>query len=192
MSASSASHLPPSRLSAHLRRLPIIRRWLLVVDYWPPGSTDAAGNRISAPALPGLQRCHGGPGTSWRARFLFFPRDYLGWNLIDDYLRSLCSSTGRRTISLLTSRWRTTPGGLLGALLVRCVIPSGRPGRLATVLTWTSLTTPVGSGFVWTTRPSLNWPLRAFWSAIQTRSPTATFLSWVCHFWRMNRLDPAS
>ena len=42
-----------------------------------------------------------------------------------------------------------------------------------------------------TTLANLYWPLRAFWSASHTKSPSATFRSLVCHLFLINRLGPA-
>lgn len=39
---------------------------------------------------------------------------------------------------------------------------------------------------------SLYWPLKAFWSANQTKSQTATFLGVVCHLLLMNSFSPAN
>ena len=101
-----------------------------------------------------------------------------------------CSSTGSRTTSLLTSLWRMVDGQISKLwFLLNCLLVTG---QLWHVLTFTSRTTPFASGQASTTRPSLNWPLSAFWSANHTRSPAAMFLAGSCHFWRTKRPGPAS
>ena len=112
---------------------------------------------------------------------------------------SACSSIGIRMTSRLTSLWRIVAGILFLSPLIRFpVLGISLPfafvvgtGQLGKVFTRTSLTTPLSSVLTFTTLASLYCPRRAFWSANQTTSPTATFRSLVCHLFLMNRLGPA-
>lgn len=108
-----------------------------------------------------------------------------------------CSSTGNRTTRRLTSLRNTTPEDSDfdsvdtedGTIVFGRWAGTQWPGVTRTS---TSLTAPFEPGTAVMTLPSLNCPRRAFWSQIQTTSPTATFLSVVCHFDRIKRFGPAS
>lgn len=105
------------------------------------------------------------------------------------------SSTGSKTTRRRTSLCRTVVWVASFRALADGRFSAGFvTGRqeLWTTLTFTSRTMPLASGLTLTTRPSLNWPLTAFWSHNQTISPTATLRCEVCHLLLRNKFGPAS